>query len=344
MAEPEIQSASGIDAKIGNVWTQLNEMLNGFIELLPNLAIALVVVVLFFFIAKGGQKLVHKSFANSDRSEGLGKVLGRLVKWGLVAAGFLVALAIVAPSVKPGDLVALLGVSSVAIGFAFKDILQNFLAGILILLRQPFHIGDQLIFNGMEGTVEDIETRATILKTYDGRRIVVPNGEIYTNSVTVNTAYEKRRSQYDVGIGYGDDIEKAMQIMVDVMKRTEGVVQDPEPEVLVVDLAGSSVNLRARWWTHPAQTDVVHVSSRVILGIKKALDEASIDMPYPTQVMLFHDQTEETDGDRTKQREGWPVGSNPPGPRTIAGSLREHPSRTPGEAGEEDAPRAHASA
>lgn len=343
MAEPEIQSASGIDAKIGNVWTQLNEMINGFIELLPNLAIALVVVVLFYFLARGAQKLVHRSFANSERSEGLGKVLGRVTKWGLVAVGLLVALAIVAPSVKPGDLVALLGVSSVAIGFAFKDILQNFLAGILILLRQPFQIGDQLIFNGLEGTVEDIETRATILKTYDGRRIVVPNGEIYTNSVTVNTAYDRRRSQYDIGIGYGDDIEEAMQIMVEVMNRTEGVLQEPAPEVLVVDLAGSSVNLRARWWTNPTQSDVVHVSSKVILGIKKALDDASVDMPYPTRVLLFHDQTEETDGDRTKQREGWPAGTHPPEPRTIAGTLRDAPARREDER-EREAPRAQPSA
>lgn len=100
-----------------------------------------------------------------------------------------------------------LGVSSVAIGFAFKDILQNGLAGLLILLRQPVEVGDQIVINSFEGTVERIETRATIIRTYDGQRVVVPNGDSYTKAVQVKTANDKRRSQYDMGLGYGDGIE-----------------------------------------------------------------------------------------------------------------------------------------
>jgi small conductance mechanosensitive channel len=107
---------------------------------------------------------------------------------------------------QAGDLIQLLGISGVAIGFAFRDILQNFLAGILILLTEPFQIDDQIVFKGFEGTVENIETRATTIRTYDGRRIVIPNSELFTNSVTVNTAFDNRRLEYDVGIGYGDDI------------------------------------------------------------------------------------------------------------------------------------------
>jgi small conductance mechanosensitive channel len=102
-----------------------------------------------------------------------------------------------------------LGIGGIAIGFAFRDIAQNFLAGILLLLTQRFRIGDQIIVSGFEGTVEDIQTRATFIRMYDGRRVVIPNTNLFIESVTVNTATELRRSEYDVGISYAADIDLA---------------------------------------------------------------------------------------------------------------------------------------
>jgi small-conductance mechanosensitive channel len=263
----------------------------------------------------------------------VGLVLARLSQWGLRFLGLLVAVTVMFPSVKPVDLLGLLGVGSVAIGFAFKDILQNFLAGILILLRQPFRIGDQIVFKSFEGTVEGIETRTTVIKTYDGRRVFVPNGEIFTNAVTVNTAYGVRRSEHDVGIGYGDDARRAAALIVEALRGVEGVRADPPPEALVMELAGSSVNVRARWWTDAHQHEVLRVRHEAISAIKERLGKAGIDLPFPTNVVLFHDQTEETDGDRTRQREGWPAGQNPPRSRTIAGTLQRR-SEEDGRAGE----------
>ena len=138
----------------------------------------------------------------------------------VIIVGFMLAATVVVPSLKPGDLISGLGVSSVAIGFAFKDILQNWLAGVLILIRQPFEVKDQIEVNGFEGTVERIETRATIIKTYDGQRVVVPNSDIYTNSIIVKTAHEKRRSQYDVGIGYGDNLREACEVLKKSLERS----------------------------------------------------------------------------------------------------------------------------
>jgi small-conductance mechanosensitive channel len=144
-------------------------------------------------------------------------VLGRLSQGIIILVGLFVALSIVIPSFKAGDLVQLLGISGVAIGFAFRDILQNFLAGILILLTEPFEINDQIVFKNFEGTVENIQTRATTIRTYDGRRIVIPNSELFTNAVTVNTAFENRRLEYDVGIGYGDNIDQAKELMLEAV-------------------------------------------------------------------------------------------------------------------------------
>lgn len=311
-----------IDPQVSNVWDTVNNLINGFFELLPNLVIALVVIAMFWLLAKGVRWLIGR-LTHKQGAANIGIVLGRLAYGGIILLGLLVGLTIAAPSVKPADLLSTLGVGGVAIGFAFRDILQNFLAGILLLIRQPFAIGDQIVFGDYEGTVEQIETRATLIKTYDGRQVVIPNGEIYTNSLLVNTAYQARRSQYDVGIGYGDDLREAMQVMLETMRSIDGVLEDPAPDVITAELAGSSVNLRARWWTRPERSEVVRVGHEVITAIKEQLDAAHIDMPYPTQVVLLHDQTEETDGDRSTQREGWPAGQNPPASSTLAKALRQ---------------------
>lgn len=310
-----------VDAEISTALSSLDGIVDWTIAFLPKFAIGVVVFLLFWVIGWAVRMGIRRATA-SHPTRNVGLVLGRLSQWGLRFLGLLVAVTVMFPSVKPVDLLGLLGIGSVAIGFAFKDILQNFLAGILILLRQPFRIGDQIVFKSFEGTVEGIETRTTVIKTYDGRRVFVPNGEIFTNAVTVNTAYGFRRSEYDVGVGYGDDVQRASRVILDALRGVGGVRDDPPPEALAMELAGSTVNIRARWWTDARQHEVLRVRHEVIAAIKEHLGKAGIDLPFPTQVVLFHDQTEETDGDRSRQREGWPAGEQPPKPRTIAGVLR----------------------
>ena len=305
-------------------WQQLIQMVQGAIKLLPNIAIAIIVFIIFWFLAKFSRRLI-KNLTRKKQSRNLGLVLARLSQGLIILAGAFIALAIVVPSFKPGDLVQLLGVSGVAVGFAFRDILQNFLAGILILITEPFVINDQIVFKDFEGTVENIQTRATTIRTYDGTRIVIPNAELFTNSVKVNTAFEKRRLQYDIGIGYGDDIARAKKIILEVLNKNPEALADPAPEALVVDLAASTINIRARWWVNPPRRAEVLDSQDVVLTeLCNKLVSAGIDLPFPTQQILFHDQTEETDGDRTRQREGWPANQgNNPRPRKISSSLQQ---------------------
>ncbi len=300
-------------------------MIQGLVTLLPNLVLALIIFALFFGIASVIRRLVKGLTRDRRHARNLGLILGRLAQWTTILIGLFISLSIIFPTLRADDLVQLLGISGVAIGFAFRDILQNFLAGILILLTEPFQLDDQIIFKEFEGTVENIQTRATTIRTYDGRRIVIPNSELFTNSVTVNTAFENRRLEYDVGIGYGDDIDEAKGLILEAIRETEGVLQEPAPDVLVVALADSTVNLRARWWIHPPyRADVLNLQDRVLTAIKNKLTAHGIDLPFPTQQVLFHDQTEESDGDRTRQREGWPAGRREiPKPRSISGSLRK---------------------
>lgn len=309
-------------AEISAVWAKMESMIDGLIILLPNIVLALIVFAIFFCVGGAIKRAVRRLTRNHHQARNLGLVLGRLAQGTIVLVGLFVALSIVIPTFKAGDLIQLLGISGVAIGFAFRDILQNFLAGILILLTEPFRIDDQIVFKNFEGTVENIETRATTIRTYDGRRIVIPNAELFTNAVTVNTAFDKRRTEYDVGIGYNDDIDRAKQLMLEALYSVNEVLKDPAPDVLVVELAESTVNIRVRWWiSPPRRIDDMRSRDKVICAIKKKLVENGIDLPYPTRQILFHDQTEETDGDRSQQREGWPAGkSKVPKPRSIGDS------------------------
>ncbi|HIK16638.1 MAG TPA: mechanosensitive ion channel family protein [Leptolyngbyaceae cyanobacterium M33_DOE_097] len=314
-----------MNIQLSAAWEKVQGMINGAIALLPNVVLALFVFSLFFIAAGTIRRIVKRVTRNRRHARNLGLILGRLAQWTILLIGLFVSLSIVIPTLRAGDLVQLLGISGVAIGFAFRDILQNFLAGILILLTEPFQIDDQIIFKDFEGTVENIQTRATTIRTYDGRRIVIPNSELFTNSVTVNTAFENRRLEYDLGIGYGDDIDTAKRLILEAIHETEGVLEHPAPDAIVVALAESTVNIRARWWVKPPRrAEELDLQDKVLTRVKNKLTANGIDFPFPTQQILFHDQTEETDGDRSRQREGWPAGNRQvPRPRSISGSLRK---------------------
>lgn len=259
----------------------MDAMVQDFLQWLPKLALGLVVFGLFFAAAGFVQRSVRRLTERAGRGPGVSRVVARLAGWGMIFAGLVVSLAVISPGMGASDLVQLLGIGGVAIGFAFKDILQNFLAGILILLNEPFRIGDQILVGDHEGTVEEVETRATTIKTYDGQRVVIPNGQLYTEAVVVKTAYDHRRFQYDFGIDYDDDVQLAHDLLEETLREIEGIADDPEPEVFAWELGGSSVNLRARWWIEHARFSLVEVRGRVIQAVKEKFEANGIDFPYP---------------------------------------------------------------
>ena len=292
---------------------RLEELGRSAVALLPGLAIALVLFGIGLLIAKGVRAAVRRAAELRDASPGSASVLGRIAGGVTVLVSFLVAASVAFPSVSAADLFNLLGIGGVAIGFAFRDVLQNLLAGILILLTRPFVIGDQIRAGSHEGTVEDVWVRATVLRTYDNQRVLIPNATLFVDKITVITAHDKRRLAFPLTIGNGDDIKEARRVIVEALRGTEGILADPPPEALVTGLGAAGVDMTARLWIDPPRRrDAVDALDHAIANVKEALTEAGIDLPYPTSQVLFHDQTEETDGNRTRQREGWPAGEHPP--------------------------------
>lgn len=288
------QEPAGTPAKPFNpdiVWQVFVQLARNLMARIPYILLGLVTLVVFIIVARIVKGILITAGERTRLDITLAELLARLASAATIILGLFVAAVVVFPTFQPGDLIAGLGITSVAIGFAFKDVLQNFFAGILILWRRPFVVGDEIKVREFEGTVEDITTRSTRVKTYDGERAVLPNGDVYTNAVLVRSAYQSRRVRLTVGIGYQDSIESARSVIHDVLNRTEGVLKSPEAWVYVSELAPSSVNFTVFFWTSPHQSNVLATTDKVITGIKLRLDDAKIDIPYPHLVVHLDEQS-----------------------------------------------------
>jgi small conductance mechanosensitive channel len=265
------------------VWDKLNGWLHEFILLLPNLIVGLIVALLFIGIAKVSSFLLHRTFVRSGRHD-LGYVLGRFLFWIVLLLGALVVLTIVLPSMHPVDIFASLGLGSVALGFAFKDVLQNWLAGLLILIRRPFKRGDQIKVGDIEGTVQAVETRATLVKTFSGRLVIIPNTDIYTHSVTVNTAYDIRRIDITVPVGLEVDLDEAIGAFRKALDSVEDILDDPEPDFLPWEFNNNNVDIVVRWWTKSQRSYEVRTRSQAVHAIKRECEAAGIALPADTKI------------------------------------------------------------
>lgn len=264
--------------------TGARDLWRGVLQQLPLVLTALVVLALFFLLAWLVRRLVRRTLLKTtDRSPSFANVMGSVARAVTLLAGFLIAATIAFPGVNAGSLIAGLGVSTVAIGFAFQDILQNTLAGLLLLFRQPFRQGDQIEVNDYVGTVEAITVRETRLKTYDGRRVLIPNKDVYTNAITVQTAFDAIRSSLIVGVDYGSDLAAARQVALDAIRGVEGVLAEPAPEAYYQLLNTSTVDLDVRFWTGSKQAELRAVLDRAVEAVKDAFDAA--DLPLPADIV-----------------------------------------------------------
>ncbi len=270
---------------LNKAWDTIVDMIEGLFAHLPYLVAGGLVIIAFWLLAKLTRKIVFKLGDKSPVDNLLVKILSNISFYMVLTLGLLISAVVIFPDFNASKLVAGLGLSSVAIGFAFKDVLQNFFAGILILWQKPFRLGDQIIAGDFEGTIKDINIRATLMDTYDGRQVIIPNGQIVMEPITVNTAYTKRRTMMTVGIGYSENIENAQQAIYKALKELDGVLKDPGPWVYVSEFADSSINLDVYYWTLPDQATHLKVKNRVSTAIKAAFDEASIEIPFPQRVL-----------------------------------------------------------
>jgi small-conductance mechanosensitive channel len=265
------------------IWGKLDDWANGFILFIPNIVLAIVVALIFLALAWVLGVLLRQAVTRAGRHD-LAHMLASFAFWSMLFIGFLAVLTVLLPSMQPGDIFTSLGIGSVALGFAFKDILQNFIAGFFILIRRPFQRGDQIKVGDIEGTVQAVETRATLVKTYSGRLVIIPNSDVYTRSVTVHTAYETRRMEVLVPVGLEVDIDQAIDVFRKAVLGIEHVLADPPPDFLPWEFKDNNVDIRVRWWTKSQRSYEVRTRAAVVSAIKSASEEAGIALPADTKI------------------------------------------------------------
>lgn len=266
------------------ITTTLSSLATGIVGQLPLIALALAVLLVAALVARGVGGAVQRSFRERDAV--LGRMLGLIARGAVIAAGILLALWVALPTVRFTDVFASLGVTGIILGFALKDIIENFVAGLLILWRQPFVVGDQVRSGDHEGWVEEVNFRSTVLRTYDGVRVTIPNGRVFTEPVENRTANSLIRTEVVLGIDQGASIAEARRLIEETLADVDGVLDDPQPVILFDGIGDFTNDLRVLFWTRPAtRMSELVTRSAVTERLNDAFQAAEIGFPYPTRTL-----------------------------------------------------------
>ncbi len=268
---------------------RINEMAAGFVRALPQLGIALLVVLVTWIAAKAARRLLERMLRRADLRRTLINLFETLLGVLIWTIGMLIAATIVFPGVTPANLLALLGLGSVAIGFAFKDIFENFLAGILIMLRKKVNIGDVIECEAVEGRVEQITLRDTYLRHLSNELVLVPNAYLFKNPLKILTDGPLRRYEVEVGVAYDVDLDKAATIIASAVSGVEVVDVKRPVEVFATEFGDNSINFMVRWWAGSTPVEAHASRDEVVRAIKRALDEAGMEIPFPQRTLWFRE-------------------------------------------------------
>lgn len=255
----------------------LDQGFQWFMEILPNLITATIILVVGYYLVKIINRLVHKFFQKKDYDEALETFLQSFINIALKLLLFV--LVITQLGVKSSSLVALVGAAGLAVGLALQGSLSNFAGGVLILVFKPFKVGDFISAQGVDGTVKEITIFTTKLNTFGNQVAILPNGQLSNNNIINYNAEDTRRDKIDIGIGYGSNIKKAKEILLDICASHEGIMKDPAPAVFVGALADSSVNLTLRFWAKNEDFWAAHFF--VMEETKARFDKEGIEIPFP---------------------------------------------------------------
>ncbi len=272
----------------------------------PRIAGALVVLIIGSLLAKAARSTAVDSLAKATDDRRAGNAWGTIVQYGVMLLVIVAALAVAGISL--GAMMVAVGAIGFAVAFAMQDTIGNFISGLIILTTHPFARGDVVEIAGEEGTVEQIGMRSTQLRSFDGLRVEVPNKEVLNNAMTIFSYHEHRRWAVAVGVGYDDDIAGAKGTALEAAQSVEGVLEDPEPQVFVEELGGSSVNLKVTFWTERLpRGNMLAVRSEVTRSVKEALVEAGYDIPYPIRTIFMHEENGAGNGGSGPDGEGQDV-------------------------------------
>lgn len=270
------------------VWDSVLNLWAGLLERSPFLAAALVVLVLTWMMARLVSSILSRLLARRRKlKRGFKDLFTQLVSVAIWITGLVIAAIIVFPGMTPGKVLAGLGLTSIALGFAFKDIIENFLAGILILWKFPFDPGDFIRWGDIEGKIEEITIRMTLIRKTDGELVVLPNATLFKDPVYVLTDRDTRRVTVICGVAYGEDVDQSRSVIEQAVRSCQSVNTDLPVQIFAQEFADSSINFEVTWWCGALPVDIRQSRDEVIAAVKHALDAEGIEIPFPYRTLTF---------------------------------------------------------
>lgn len=257
------------------------------VSFLPLIVVALVIILITGFVSRVSASLWRRGLARSRLRRPLQALFVRFIRFGIWLVGLLVAAIIVFPNLTPTKVLGGLGIASVAFGLIFKEFFENFFAGILILWRFPMDVGDVIECQEIVGRVEEISVRMTLIRQVSDELVLVPNKFLTENPVLVLTNLPKRRVLTILNIGYGGALEDAVKVIHDTTARCATVDRSKRIEVFPFSLSPNSIDVELAWWTDPTPFEVRRSLGEVTTAVKRALDDAGIEMPTPYRTVVF---------------------------------------------------------
>ena len=278
-------AATGLVGKL-EMWYE------GFIALLPNLVVAVLIVVAAAFLARLVRQVVtsllHRVTEHAHQARNVVDLLGTLAYVAVLAIGTFLALRVIGLDGIVTTLLAGAGIVGLALGFAFQDIAANFIAGVLMAVRNPFVVGEIIETNGFTGPVREINLRSTVMDTFQGQKVILPNAKVFGDPIINYSARGERRVDLTVGVGYGDDLAHAQSVAVRAVEGLEVRRSERPVQLYYTEFGDSSINFVIRFWVDfAAQTDYLDAQSRAIMAIKTAFDGAGVTIPFPIRTLDF---------------------------------------------------------
>lgn len=258
-------------------------------RIVPGAIAAMAVIALFWLLARAVRWTLRQIFRRIIKDVTVESLIKQVTYYAILALGFFVA--VDALGFDPTTVAAGIGLTGVVLGFALRDVLSNFVSGLLLLFLRPFQIGDQIVIGELEGSVERIELRATRLRAYDGRVMLVPNAEVFTSRIINNTADPVRRGKVEVWVGYDADLKVAAETARQAALGADGVLEAPPPAVRVDHLGQDDIVLEVTFWTDSSRADYKNTASAVREAIVLRFKEAGLGLPEPdVRLLRFSDE------------------------------------------------------
>ncbi len=261
----------------------VQDLIDGFVASLPSLSIGLVIVLVGLVVARGIADVAGRGLRRAGGDQVVVSLGQRLTRLLIVIAAFLLALSVA--GVPVGAALAGFGIAGLAIAFALQSILENFVSGILLIIRKPIMHGEQVVIGEHEGTVEDIDLRVTRLVDHDGQLVIIPNGEVFRTTIVNLTRRRVRRSRVVVGIDYRDDHEAVGDLLRAAVGALDVVLDTPPVSAGLVALGESSVDVEVRYWTTADIATVVDARDQVLRTVKTAVEQAGMTIPWPIRTI-----------------------------------------------------------